>query len=91
MQMKVLSEKVIKMEKLMYNIDRIYCINLKRRPDRKEIFFKASQEVNLSSIAPIQIFEAIDGGDTKKAAEFGCKESHRNIIKDAKKHNFNYV
>ena len=76
-------------------IDKIYCINLDRRPDRWESVSKFFQEQNLE----VERWSAVDGQkltfqyETTKAynGEFGGLLSHYNVICDANKHNYENV
>lgn len=76
------------MENFIKNFDKIYCVNLNRRPDRLEEVQKEFERVGLSGI---ERFEAIDGSTydwshTKShllVGELGLIETHINIIKEA--------
>ncbi len=74
--------------------DRIYCINLKSRPDRLISFKKNFKALGTSNITFI---EAIDGktldiGDWKfSPGSLGCKLSHLSIYNDALKNNYSKI
>lgn len=76
------------MEEFIKNFDKIYCVNLNRRPDRWDEVQKEFERVGLSGI---ERYEAIDGAtydwsNVKShllAGELGLIETHINIIKEA--------
>lgn len=81
--------------KLFDRFDKVYCINLKRRPKRLQEF---TEEVNKFNLGNFEVFEAIDGNDIKttrakrlKPSEQGLIESNLRIIKECIKNNYNNV
>lgn len=81
--------------KLFDRFDKVYCINLKRRPERLEEF---QNEVVKHNLGDFEVFEAIDGISLKnnrskslKPSEQGLIESNLKIIKDCIKNNFKNV
>ena len=58
-------------------VDKIYCINLQRRTDRKKLIINQAKKYNLK----INFFKAIENKEGWK----GCLRSHLNILKIAKK------
>jgi GR25 family glycosyltransferase involved in LPS biosynthesis len=88
----------------MNNIDKIYCINLKHRPERKKLFTKRLKNTKVFPIENVKFIEAVDGnsldsvpdpfnegwpGNTKGA--YGCLKSHVAAIKDASKNQYTRV
>lgn len=72
--------------------DKIYCINLKRRPDRWEESLNEFKKYDLK----VDRFDAVDGNNYKSTSnlnngQIGTIYSHLNIIKTAKKENLNNV
>jgi len=65
-------------------VDKIYCINLKERTDRKKEVLENTRKYNIKNIS---FFEAIKN----KEGWRGCLTSHLNILKDAKKNNYNKI
>ena len=70
-------------------IDKVYLINLKRRPDRLANFRKLQNEKGWKLPEPI-IFEAIDGNKvgtpdfyTAGGGAFGCRQSHISVLERA--------
>lgn len=73
--------------------DRIYCINLDRRPDRYE---KVLTEFSKFNIINVERFSGIDGGLIKNDSsllngELGILETHYSIIKKVKEDSLNSV
>ena len=71
-------------------VDKAVVINLDRRPGRLEQFKSRLDKIDPALFLSIDKFSAIDGKslgekDPRKAAQNGCKESHLQILKDAKK------
>ena len=70
--------------RLFDRFDKVYCINLKRRPERLQEF---TDEVNKFNLGEFEVFEAIDGNNIKntrrqlKPSEQGLIESNLKIIK----------
>jgi GR25 family glycosyltransferase involved in LPS biosynthesis len=84
--------------------DKVYLINLKRRPDKLKMTKELLDKFNIT----FELFEAVDFCEgipedyqhqpvkesflTKvKPGAFGCLMSHLEVIKDAKKNNYNKV
>jgi GR25 family glycosyltransferase involved in LPS biosynthesis len=59
--------------KLFDRFNKVYCINLDRRPDRLENFNREMEYIGWS----YEVFDAIDRGDY-----IGCALSHQKIIED---------
>jgi GR25 family glycosyltransferase involved in LPS biosynthesis len=81
--------------KLFDRFDKVYCINLKRRPERLEEFKKEVEKYDLGNF---EIFEAVDGNVIKnrrsnklKPSEQGLIESNLLIIKECIKNNYDNV
>jgi GR25 family glycosyltransferase involved in LPS biosynthesis len=81
--------------KLFERFDKVYCINLRRRPERLEEF---KQEIEKYSLGNFEIFNAVDGKDIKqtrspklKQSEQGLIESNLKILKDSIKNNLKNV
>jgi GR25 family glycosyltransferase involved in LPS biosynthesis len=81
--------------KLFERFDKVYCINLKRRPERLEEFKK---EVEKYDLGCFEVFEAVDGNTIKnrrsnklKPSEQGLIESNLLIIKECIKNNYDNV
>jgi len=80
--------------KLFERFDKVYCINLKRRPERLQEFI---QEVNKFNLGDFEVFEAIDGNNIKntrinlKPSEQGLIESNSKIIKECIQNKYNNV
>lgn len=81
--------------KLFERFDKVYCINLKRRPERLKEF---QDEVNKFDLGVFEIFEAIDGNSIKnkrtnklKLSEQGLIESNLLIIKECIKNDYKNV
>lgn len=72
--------------------DKIYVINLDRRPDRYEAFQK---EISKYGIKNVERFSAIDGTTSNNikllAGEIGVLQSHLEIVKKCKKEGLNNV
>jgi glycosyl transferase family 25 len=73
--------------------DKIYCINLDRRPDRWK---KVQKEFEINNIKDVERYSAIDGNtlinNTKLLnGELGILETHYNLIKKCKEDNLNNV
>ncbi len=64
-------------------VDKIYCINLKHRKDRRNSIQKQAKQYDLE----IEFFDAIKHHIGWK----GCFKSQLNIIKNAKKNNYNRI
>jgi GR25 family glycosyltransferase involved in LPS biosynthesis len=66
-------------------VDHIYCINLERRPDRRE---SAQREFDRNGITGVEFFKGTDGradapdGLRISKPEWGCSDSHIRIWKD---------
>jgi len=72
----------------MVNIERVYLINLRRRPDRLRMFFRNIKKHGWPFQQPI-IYPAIDGSKvgvplefTEGAGAYGCRMSHLRILQD---------
>ena len=81
--------------KLFDKFDKVYCINLDRRPDRLENFKKEVEKYNLGEF---ERFSAYDGKGLNltneynlKPGEIGVIKSNLDIIKDAKKNKYNTI
>lgn len=78
---------------LQNHFEKIFCINLARRPDRR---LQAIAEFDKFNIMPVEFVEAVDGltlpetnfvsrnGSKVSPAELGCTLSHLKIVKMAK-------
>lgn len=80
---------------LFDNFDKIYLINLKRRPDRLEDFFMNNKEfINKNDI---EVFEAIDGTNINdpewkfSKGALGCWLSHIQLLQKIKKTSYKKV
>ena len=85
-------------------VDQIYCINLKRRTDRKERFLQRLAETNTDT-SKLTFIEAVDGKELNSIPEefnkpwpphespgaYGCQRSHINAIQDAKDNNYDTI
>lgn len=75
-------------------IDHVYCINLERRPDRRE---KALKEFIDVGIEPVEFFKGTDGrveapeGLFISKPEYGCSDSHIRIWRDIVKNGYKTV
>lgn len=60
---------------------KVYCINLKRRPDRRE---KIEKEFQREGLENVEFFTATDGCEHSrmKRGECGCTDSHIRVWKD---------
>lgn len=84
------------MENFTNKFDKIYCVNLTRRPDRWDEVQKEFERVGLSGI---ERYEAIDGSTYDWShvnshllvGELGLIETHINIIKDAIENKYDSV
>jgi len=80
--------------RLFDRFDKVYCINLKRRPERLQEF---TDEVNKFNLGEFEVFEAIDGNNIKntrrqlKPSEQGLIESNLKIIKECIQKKYNNV
>lgn len=72
--------------------DKIYCINLKTRPDRWE---NCKKQFSLFGVSNFQRFEAVKYNNSKLSkkanAQIGCALSHYQIIKEAKTKNYSRI
>ena len=71
---------------------KIYCINLKKRPDRWRLSEKEFKKHSLV----VERYDAIDGNNFNstsklKSGEIGCILSHLNILKKSQKENINKI
>jgi len=74
--------------------DKIYCINLIRRPDRWLECVKVFEELKIFN--KVTRFEAADFSNDSSIVEIhrgrcGCAQSHINIVKDAKLNNYKNI
>lgn len=77
--------------------DKIYCLNLDRRPDKWDIVKEKFDKLNINAVR----YSAIDGNELSQEIlskynkinkyEIGCMLSHYNIIKNAKKNNYKRI
>ena len=81
--------------RLFDRFDKVYCINLKRRPERLDEFKKEIEKYDLGNF---EVFEAIDGNNltntrskSLKHSEQGLIESNLQIIKDCIKNKYQNV
>ena len=81
--------------KLFDRFDKVYCINLDRRPDRLENFTNQVEKFNLGEF---ERFSAYDGKKLNlpnnfnlKPGEIGIIMSNLDIIRDAKKNKYNTI
>lgn len=82
--------------KLFERFDKVYCINLDRRPDRYENF---KNEVKKYDLGEFEKVSAVDGKNldmslfntTLKTGELGLTLTNLEIIKDAEKNNFGTI
>jgi len=65
-------------------VDKIYCINLKERTDRRRDLLANAKQYNIKNIF---FFDAVK----HKEGWRGCLLSHFNILKDAKKNGYNKI
>ncbi len=78
------------------NFDRIYCLNLARREDRKQYAQMQLSEIGLHDV---HFFPAVDGKEQKlmhwdqriTPGMIGCYESHKLMLKDALDNNFETI
>jgi len=70
--------------KLNEFVDKIYCINLKHRKDKKKFIQKQAKKYNLD----ITYFKAVEN---KKDGWKGCLQSHLAIIREAKATGLNKI
>ena len=80
------------MKNLNDYFEKIYCINLAKRPDRWEFAKKQFLNNNITAIR----YEAIDGNqydlvNRLKPGELGCLLSHLNVLKECQKNNIENV
>lgn len=64
--------------------DKIYCINLDERNDRWEESKKEFKKMNISNVKRISAIKNEKG-------HLGCRDSHIEVIKDAKKNNYDKI
>lgn len=69
---------------MSHNINKIYYINLNKRPDRKEHIEKELNAFNLK-------YERYEAIETNGFGIYGCGMSHLNVIKMAKENNYENV
>jgi len=74
--------------------DKIFCINLKTRPDRWQECLGIFEQLNIQN--KVIKFEAVDLSRDTSIIEMhrgrcGCAQSHLDIIKDAKKNNYQNI
>ena len=87
-------------------VDHIYCINLEKRPERKEMFIKNLEERAETSLEKVSIPKAVDGTTISKEemhsnyqmnfphytrGAYGCFLSHINCVRDAKEKGFKKI
>jgi GR25 family glycosyltransferase involved in LPS biosynthesis len=63
--------------KLFERFDKVYCINLKRRPER---LLEFQQEVEKFDLGSFEVFPAIDGNNIKKTRTNSLKPSEQGLI-----------
>ena len=75
-------------EQILLNLnkvfDKIVCINLKKRPEKRDFIKKQAKEYDLD----IEFFDAIEIPENPAK---GCLKSHLNILKQAKKDKLNNI
>jgi len=84
------------MENFEKTFDKIYCVNLNRRPDRWEL---AQQEFARVGLTAVERYEAVDGASYDWSnvvshllvGELGLIETHINIIKEAIAKNYESI
>jgi GR25 family glycosyltransferase involved in LPS biosynthesis len=71
---------------MLYNFfDKIYCINLKHRPDRYISATKVFNDLNIPNV------EFYITEKSSKGGRYGCFESHINVIKKAYNEGYNNI
>tara|TARA_Y100000592_G_C5474605_1_gene321518 strand:- start:836 stop:1486 length:651 start_codon:yes stop_codon:yes gene_type:complete len=84
--------------------DQIYCLNLKKRIDRKQRFLKRLKNEAQTDTSKLTFVEAVDGNQLdyvpypfdkgwpeETAGAYGCLQSHLKAIKDAKEKKFKTI
>lgn len=90
-----MDSNIINSEKFVNYFDKIYLLNLKRRPDRLKMFLKNNREFIPSQ--NIEIIEAIDGEKIINESwnysngALGCRLSHMKLLKDALSNNYSQI
>lgn len=72
--------------------EKVYCVNLKRRPERWELSKKEFETHNIK----VERYEAVDGNKHNRVGkmshgEVGCLLSHLNILKECRDNNISNV
>lgn len=80
------------MSNLNEYFDKIFCINLDRRPDRKAKCIEQFNNLNME----VEFFSAIDKEKIENntritTGQLACLSSHYNVIRKAKKHGYNRI
>lgn len=80
--------------KLFERFDKVYCINLKRRPDRLQHFI---EQVNKYDLGNFEVFEAVDGNELTEThpflrkGELGHLNTTIKILENSIKNNYQNV
>ena len=82
--------------KCFSDIEKIYCINLKKRTDRKQQCIELFNQINFKDVEFIEakdgsaLFPEIYSKDKRKAARIGCTLSHIDALQRIKEKNYKY-